>query len=136
MHLLPRQPPYIPRFNLAHDPPLPVSSYITTQIKDRPFEPNFSLCSPFIFVSTFAPFPHNKSNVELYWPGVVCLDCDSNTTLALPSCIHNYQFYFCFLHIFNPSPNAYHYMDCGMLIKEYKCNIHIYVSKCHIFFSG
>lgn len=42
-----------------------------------------ALCFSFVFVATFALFPYNKPHMELYWPGVACLDVslDSNTTV-------------------------------------------------------
>lgn len=83
-HLLPCQSPYIPRVHLAHLPPIPESSYVTTQIKGRPSWPSLfppSYPSVPLPLCPFAPFHHNKplpwNTTGLMWSVQMSLNSDT-----------------------------------------------------------
>ena len=77
VHLLPWQSPWIPQ-SPPGPPPTSTFKWLHHSLNKRQAFLTFVLSSPSPFVSAapFCPFPPivNLSQVELYWPGVVCLD--------------------------------------------------------------
>jgi len=86
-HLLSWQLPYIAIVHFIKLPPLPVSGYVTVNIKSRlfltftPSSPSLPSLSSFFFSAPLCLLclSINLSHVELHWLGVVCSDASPDT---------------------------------------------------------